>query len=189
MTDPSTTMSTASLQSVERSGLGTTRATTTHSRRALCCRPHKARSHMNARSHTDIELGIRKPLHEHWTGVLPHCLMLQCRKHSEGSFASSVPPKSRIFGFRGLVSRKASNRTERNPHICLCLSGARARNMFRVAHHSGIFGPVHTGSGYAIKVFICVPILASSSKRNPWSSRCRQKRKRSYYPGTVNLYG
>ena len=112
----------------ERSGLGTTRATTTHSRRALCCRPHKARSHMNARSHTDIELGIRKPLDEHWTGVLPYCLMLRCRKHSEGSFASSVSPNNRIFGFLNLVSRKASNRTERNPHICLCLSGARARN-------------------------------------------------------------
>ena len=148
---------------------------------------------MNARSHTDIELGIRKPLHEHWTGVLPHMLMLLCRKHSEGSFASSVSPNSRCFGFRCLVSRKASNRTERNPHICFCLSGARARNMsvdmYRVVHHSGIFVPVHTGSGYAIKVFICVPILASSSRRNPWSSPCRQKRKRGYYPGTVNLYG
>ena len=178
---------------MERSGLGTTRATTTHSRRALCCRPHKARSHMNARSHTDIELGIRKPLHEHWTGVLPHCLMLRCRKHSEGSFASSVSPNSRIFGFRGLVSRKASNRTEGNPHICLCLSGARARNSQSTCFVSrttpAYLGRYIRAAGYAIKVFICVPILASSSKRNPWSSLCRQKRKRSYYPGTVNLYG
>ena len=54
------------------SGLGTTRATATHSRRASCCRPHEARSHLNARSHTDTECGIRKPLHEHWTGLLPH---------------------------------------------------------------------------------------------------------------------
>ena len=61
---------------------------------------------MNARSHTDIVLGIRKPLHEHWTGVLPHCLMLRCRKHSEGSFASSVSPNSKILGFGVLFQER-----------------------------------------------------------------------------------
>ena len=92
------------------------------------CRPHKARSHMNARSHTNIELRIRKPLHEHWTKRAATLLMLRCRKHSEGVFRKFGLSNSRIFGFRGLVSRKASNWTERNPHICFCLSGARARN-------------------------------------------------------------
>ena len=74
------------------SGLGTTRATATHSRRA--------------RSHIDTERGIRKLLHEQWTDLLPHFGMCSGIENiSKGSFASSVSPNSRILGF-GVLFRE-----------------------------------------------------------------------------------
>ena len=40
--------------------------------------------------------------------------------------------------------------------------------------------PVHTGSGYAFKFFVRLPLRASSSRRSSWLSPYLQKMKRSY---------
>ena len=71
----------------------------------------------------------------------------------------TVSPNSRVSGFQGLVSRTVSSLCENPTRVFSSSWGTREKqsyDLFPVTHHSGIFGPVHTGSGYILKV-CCAP--------------------------------